>query len=143
LGGRPAPDSTGPIGGLSSIAEIKKKDRQMTINRIKGQAVGRNRAVEYGGIVYAVATAPGEDIAAQTRAPLAHLDESLAQAGSNRTLILQAQIFLNDMSQKSGMDAVWNDWIGPDWQNWPQRACVGAPLAPGTLVEIILTAAKA
>ncbi len=115
----------------------------MTINRIKGQAVGRNRAVEYGGIVYAVATAPGEDIAAQTRATLAHLDESLAQAGSNRTRILQAQIFLNDMSQKSGMDAVWNDWIGPDWQNWPQRACVGAPLAPGTLVEIILTAAKA
>ena len=39
------------------------------------------------------------------------------------------------------MDEVWNDWIGSDWQNWPQRACVGAPLAGDTLVEIVVTAA--
>jgi hypothetical protein len=30
---------------------------------------------------------------------------------------------------------------GGDWQNWPQRACVGAPLAGDTLVEIVVTAA--
>jgi len=51
------------------------------------------------------------------------------------------QIFLADLSQKAAMDEVWNDWIGPDWQNWPQRACVGAPLAGDTLVEIVITAA--
>ena len=39
------------------------------------------------------------------------------------------------------MDDVWNDWIGPDWQNWPQRACVGATLAGDALVEIVITAA--
>lgn len=114
----------------------------MTINRFRGHATGRNRCVEYGGIVHAVATSDAEGIAEQTRRTLAHLDESLAMAGSDRTRILQAQIFLADMSQKAAMDAVWNEWIGPDWQTWPQRACVGAPLAPGNLVEIILTAAK-
>ena len=114
----------------------------MTINRFRGSAAGRNRCVEHAGIVYAVATAPGDEIKEQTRNTLAHLDESLKMAGSDKTRILQAQIFLADMAKKSPMDEVWNDWIGPDWQNWPQRACVGAKLAPGTLVEIILTAAK-
>ena len=115
----------------------------MTITRFRGSARGRNRCVEHAGIVYAVATAEGTDIQEQTRRTLAHLDESLSMAGSDKTRILSAQIFLADMDQKAPMDEVWNDWIGPDWQNWPQRACVGAPLAPGTLVEIILTAATA
>lgn len=114
----------------------------MTITRFRGTAAGRNRCVEHAGIVYAVATAPGDSIEEQTQRSLAYLDESLAMAGSDKTRILQAQIFLESMDQKAAMDVVWNDWIGPDWQNWPQRACVGAPLAPGTLVEIVLTAAK-
>ena len=45
------------------------------------------------------------------------------------------------MSQKAGMDEVWSVWIGADWRNWPQRACVGAPLAGDTLVETVVTAA--
>ena len=115
----------------------------MQINRFQGNAKGRNRCVEYGGIVYAVATAEGADIQEQTRRSLEFLDESLEMASSNKTLILQGQIFLADMSQKADMDAVWNEWIGPDWNNWPQRACVGTPLAPGTIAEIVLTAVKA
>ena len=39
----------------------------MQINRLQGNAKGRNRCVEYGGIVYAVATAEGADIQEQTR----------------------------------------------------------------------------
>ena len=114
----------------------------MSINRFQGTAIGRNRCVEHAGIVYAVATAPGDNIQSQTQRTLAHLEQSLEMAGSDKTRILQAQIFITDMAQKSEMDEIWNDWIGPDWENWPQRACVGAPLAPGTFVEIILTAAK-
>tara|TARA_B100000161_G_scaffold64202_1_gene43275 strand:- start:56 stop:253 length:198 start_codon:yes stop_codon:yes gene_type:complete len=64
------------------------------------------------------------------------LDESLGIASSNKTRIFQAQIFLADMSQKADMDVAWNEWIGPDWNNWPQRASVGAALTPGALVEI-------
>lgn len=113
----------------------------MTIDRWQGSAKGRNRAVRHNGIVYTVATASGADIQAQTRATLDAIDNNLADAGSDKTRLISVQIFLADMSQKEGMDAVWNDWIGADWQNWPQRACVGAPLAGSTLVEIVVTAA--
>jgi len=113
----------------------------MTIDRWQGSAKGRNRAVRHNGVVYTVATAPGADIQAQTRATLDAIDNNLADAGSDKTRLISVQIFLADMSQKEGMDAVWNDWIGADWQNWPQRACVGAPLAGSTLVEIVVTAA--
>ncbi len=113
----------------------------MTIDRWQGSAKGRNRAVRHNGIVYTVATAPGADIQAQTRATLDAIDQNLADAGSDKSRLISVQIFLADMSQKAGMDSVWNDWVGPDWQNWPQRACVGAPLAGDTLVEIVVTAA--
>jgi enamine deaminase RidA (YjgF/YER057c/UK114 family) len=112
----------------------------MTIERWRGSAKGRNRAVRQGGVVYTVATAPGADIQAQTRAALAAIDANLAEAGSDKTRLLSVQIFLADLSQKEAMDKVWNDWIGPDWQNWPQRACVGAALAGDALVEIVVTA---
>ena len=46
------------------------------------------------------------------------------------------------MATKPEMDEVWNAWIGPNPDHWPQRACVGAALAEGSLVEIILLAAK-
>ena len=113
----------------------------MTIERWQGSAKGRNRAVRHGGVVYTVATAPGADIQTQTRAALAAIDANLADAGSDKTRLISVQIFLADISQKAGMDDVWNHWIGSDWRNWPQRACVGAPLAGDTLVEIVVTAA--
>jgi enamine deaminase RidA (YjgF/YER057c/UK114 family) len=113
----------------------------MTIERWKGSAAGRNRTVRHGGIVYTVATAPGADIRTQTRAALSAIDANLAEAGSDKTCLLSVQIFMADLAQKAAMDEVWNAWIGPDWQNWPQRACVGAPLAGDTLVEIVITAA--
>ena len=113
----------------------------MAIERWKGSAAGRNRTVRHGDVVYTVATAPGANIQAQTRAALAAIDANLAEAGSDKTCLLSVQIFLADLSQKAAMDEVWNDWIGSDWQNWPQRACVGAPLAGDTLVEIVVTAA--
>ena len=113
----------------------------MTIERWRGSAEGRNRAVRHGGVVYTVATAPGANIQAQTRAALAAIDKNLADAGSDKTCLLSAQIFMADLSQKAAMDEVWNAWMGPDWQNWPQRACVGATLAGDALVEIVVTAA--
>jgi enamine deaminase RidA (YjgF/YER057c/UK114 family) len=108
---------------------------------LAGKRKGRNRAVRHGGVVYTVATAPGADIQAQTRAALAALDANLADAGSDNTRLLSVRIFLADLSQKAATDAVWNDWMGRDRRNWPQRACVGAPLAGDALVEIVVTAA--
>jgi len=115
----------------------------MTIERLKGTAAGRNRATKHAGIVYTVATAgsAGPDIKSQTRVSLEAIEKNLNEAGSDKTRMLSVQIFLADMSQKDAMDEVWNAWIGPDWQTWPQRACVGAPLAGSTLVEIVVKAA--
>ena len=114
----------------------------MTITRIPGNAKGRCRAVVHNGLVYTVATdySGAQGITEQTRNTLALLEQYLIDAGSDKTRILQATVYLADMTQKAEMDAVWCDWIG-DEANWPQRACVGADLVPGDLVEIVLTAA--
>ena len=116
----------------------------MTIKRLHGTARGRCRATVHGGLVYAVATDPGnaEGITAQTRNTLAALEATLEEAGSDKTRILQATVYLRDMSAKAEMDAVWCDWIGPE-DNWPQRACIGTDLAGEDLVEIVVTATLA
>ena len=112
------------------------------IRRFRGTAVGRNRAVAANGFLWAVAVAEDHtlDVAAQTAQCLASLDRSLAEAGSDRGRIVSAQVFLADIATKPQMDAVWCEWIGGDWRDWPQRACVGAALEDGTLVEIVLVA---
>jgi enamine deaminase RidA (YjgF/YER057c/UK114 family) len=50
-------------------------------------------------------------------------------------------VYLTDINCKAEMDEVWNEWIGPK-ENWPQRACVQAGLAPGVLVEITVIAVR-
>ena len=59
----------------------------------------------HGGLVYAVATGAGESVAEQTRATLAQIDRNLGDAGSDRTRILQATVYLRDMATKEEMDA--------------------------------------
>ena len=116
----------------------------MTIKRIAGASRGRSRAVAYNGLVYAVATdtTSAAGIAEQTRQTLMALDKALNDAGSDKTRLLQATVYLKDMATKAEMDAVWCDWIGGE-ENWPQRACVGADLAGDDLVEIVVTATVA
>ena len=114
---------------------------QHGIERFSGQAEGRSRAVNHGGLVYTVATAPGAnlDVAEQTRQALQLLDRNLGDAGSSREHLLSVTVYLTDIGQKAAMDGVWCEWIGGP-QNWPQRACVQAQLAAHTLVEITVVA---
>jgi enamine deaminase RidA (YjgF/YER057c/UK114 family) len=114
----------------------------MEITRLAGAASGRSRAVAWRDLAFAVATAghAGDDVAAQTAAALAQIERNLADAGSDKSRILQATVYLTEISAKAEMDAVWNAWIGAD--DWPQRACVGVQLAPGDLVEIVVVAAR-
>ena len=114
------------------------------IERYHGQAAGRTRATAWGDLVFSVATAPdpGADIAQQTRRALAAIDQNLAEAGSDRTRLLSATVYLTDTGNKPGMDEVWNDWVGPR-EHWPQRACVQAGLAADTLVEVTVIATRA
>ncbi len=113
----------------------------MTITRVHGESRGRCRAVAHGGYVYAVATheSSATTIEEQTANALAVLEKNLSDAGSGKDRILQATVYLRDMSTKAAMDEVWCEWIGPE-ENWPQRACVGTDLAGDDLIEIVVTA---
>jgi enamine deaminase RidA (YjgF/YER057c/UK114 family) len=83
---------------------------------------------------------PG-DIKAQTREVLGQIDRYLAMAGTDRSRLLTAQVWLTDMRLFADMNEGWNQWV--DWDNPPVRACVGADLVrPGMLVEIMVIAAK-
>ncbi len=78
-------------------------------------------------------------MAEQTAATLHQLDENLRDAGTDKHRLVEAVVYLADMSTKSEMDEVWCNWIPDD--GWPCRACVAVDLAGGDLVEIKVTAA--
>lgn len=103
--------------------------------------MGRSRAVGFGDLAFTVATAPGSSsLQDQTRQVLARIEQNLRDAGSDKTRLLSATVYLADIRQKSEMDEVWNEWIGPG--HWPQRACVQVGLSPGAMVEISVIAAR-
>ena len=112
------------------------------IKRISGKARGRCPAVIHNGLVYAVATdtSGATTIEQQTRHTLETIQALLTDAGSGKSGLLQATVYLRDMATKPAMDAVWCDWIGGS-ENWPQRACVGADLAGDDMIEVVVTAA--
>jgi enamine deaminase RidA (YjgF/YER057c/UK114 family) len=112
----------------------------LDITRIKGAARGRCKTVIHNDFVWTVATAEGATVADQTRAVLKSIEANLKEAGTSKHHIVEALVYLTDMSTKAEMDAVWCDWIPDD--GWPCRACVGTDLAPGNLVEIKVTAVK-
>jgi len=97
----------------------------------------------HNGIVYLAGQVPEDtslDIEGQTREVLAAIDALLAQAGSDKTRILRAQIFLADIADFAGMNRAWDAWVVPG--NAPARATVEAKLAkPEWKVEIVVTAA--
>ncbi|HAE03890.1 MAG TPA: hypothetical protein DCL95_02525 [Rhodospirillaceae bacterium] len=101
-------------------------------------------AVIHNGVVYLagqVGTA-GESVTVQAQTALAKVDELLAKAGSNKSRILQAVIWLADMNDFAEMNAVWDAWVDKD--NTPARATGEAKLAtPDYRFEVIIVAAQA
>ena len=99
-------------------------------------------SVVHNGTVYLVEVPSNldADITAQTENLLASIERLLAQAGSDKSRLLMATIYLADMADYSAMNAVWDAWL-PEGSA-PARACVQARLAnPEFRVEIVLTAA--
>ena len=81
-----------------------------------------------------------QDITKQTQSVLDQIDRLLAEAGTDKTRILSATIYLPSMSDFAAMNAVWEAWV-PAGQT-PARATVEAKLAnPDLKVEIQLVAA--
>ncbi len=115
----------------------------MTIQRIE-TGPRMSQAVVHGDTVYLAGQvgAPGESVAAQTRAVLAQVDQLLQQTGSSKDHLLSATIWLADMADFAEMNGVWDAWVAG--HPAPARATGEAKLAtPEYRVEIIIIAAKA
>ncbi|MBQ0929821.1 RidA family protein [Ideonella sp. 4Y16] len=97
----------------------------------------------HNGTVYLagqVAADGSQDIQGQTRQVLDAIDALLARAGSDKTKILRAQIFLADLADFAAMNSVWEAWVVAG--HTPPRATVQAALAkPEWKIEIVVTAA--
>jgi enamine deaminase RidA (YjgF/YER057c/UK114 family) len=102
-----------------------------------------SKIVKHNGTVYLCGqVGSGETVTEQTQDCLSRVDALLTEAGSSREHILQAIIWLSDMSYFAEMNEVWNAWV-PEGHA-PARACGEAKLAREVLkVEIIITAAVA
>jgi enamine deaminase RidA (YjgF/YER057c/UK114 family) len=104
-----------------------------------------SKAVVHGNTVYLagiVASEPkGKDMTAQTKDILAQIDGFLAKAGTDKSKLLSANIWVTDMKEFAAMNAVWDAWVSPG--NTPARATVEAGLAsPDYKVEIMVVAGK-
>ena len=102
-----------------------------------------SQAVVHGNTVYLagqVADDPSMDVVGQTRQILASIDKLLAAAGSDKTRILSATIYLAEISTFAQMNAEWDAWVPQG--HTPARATVEARLAaPQYKVEIQVIAA--
>jgi len=115
----------------------------MTIQRFHIGARLSEMAIRNNTIYLAgqVADDPSQDIAGQTRQVLAAIDRLLAEGGSDKMNILSTTIYITDMADFPGMNAVWDTWVVPGAT--PPRATVEAQLAkPAYKVEIQIIAAK-
>lgn len=112
------------------------------IRRWPGAVANRAAATGYGDLVFTVATSADKapSMKAQTQGALKQLDERLALAGSDKTRILSATVYITDMARKAEMDEVWTAWVDP--AHPPQRACVCVVLDGPAMVEITVVAVR-
>lgn len=96
-------------------------------------------AVQNGTVYLAgqVAEDASQDIGGQTRQVLAAIDALLARVGSDKSRLLMVQIFLADLNDFAGMNAIWDPWVTPG-----HTPTVQAALArPEWKIEVVATAA--
>lgn len=119
----------------------------MTIKRGPESYPGRTRRVEHNGLVYCVMTAPDKSVSirGQTEQCLAGIDALLVEAGTDKSKLVTATVYVSDMALKDEMNDVWVAWSDRD--NPCARVCVGAELthqddpSKPLLVEIAVSAA--
>lgn len=112
----------------------------MSIKRIK-TATRMSQAAVHGNTVYTAGqVAEGDSVTEQTKAILGKIEALLSEAGTDKTKVLSATIWITDMANFAEMNAVWDAWV-PEGDA-PARACVESKLArPDLLVEIGVIAA--
>lgn len=99
-------------------------------------------AVRVGNLIYLAGQIPDDlsaDIRVQTRQVLDSIDAVMARFGGGKRDLVSIQVWLSDMADFQGMNAVWDDWV--DQENPPARATCGVALArPGMRVEMVAVA---
>ena len=115
----------------------------MSVKRIQ---VGHrmSQAVLHNGVVYlsgqVALDSGGKPVKDQTQEILKRIDALLAEAGTDKSQIITANIWLSDIGTFGEMNEVWDAWVAP--QSAPARATVESKLAaPQFTVEIAVTAA--
>ncbi len=114
----------------------------MTLEHIK-PGDWNSRAVIHNGFICMSGIVAGDKsggMKEQTADVLAQIDGILAEAGSDKTKIMSAVVYVSDMTLKDEMNEAWMEWMGS--HNPPARACVGVALTPDTYVEIMCQAVQ-
>lgn len=111
-----------------------------SIRRINPQTIWSD-AVVHGNTVYFVEVPEaGTDLIDQTNALLAQAERTLALAGSSKSHVLMATIYLKHMADRAAFNAIWQEWLPEDCA--PARVCVRAEMAsPDYQLEIAFIAA--
>jgi len=101
-----------------------------------------SQVVVHGGTIYTAGqVAAGASVTEQTQLILQQIDGLLAEAGSDKSELISATIWITDMADFAEMNAVWDAWVLEG--HTPARACVQAALAkPEFMVEIAVIAAE-
>lgn len=114
----------------------------MSIQRIK-PGPRMSEAVIHNNVVYLAGQVPedtSKGVREQTAEVLAIIDSVLAEAGTDKSKLLTATVYLSNIANFAGMNEAWDSWVAKG--NPPTRATVEARLAsPDILVEIVVSAA--
>jgi len=127
------------------LGERNYNNNKLSIVRGPSPGPGRSAWVKHKGLVWTVGVPTGRnrraDISTQTKMALDSIDARLAQAGTDKTKILETTVFLTNMKEFKGFDSVFSAWL-PNGSG-ASRATVGvAALANNDKVEIKVTVAS-
>lgn len=115
----------------------------MSITRHESTAI-YSKCVEANGTVYTAGIVPtnlAADVKGQTEEVLKEIDRLLALAGTDKSKIVMANVWLSDVRNREGANEAWTAWVGG--KNAPARATVEAKLVdPRMLIEIAVVAVK-
>jgi enamine deaminase RidA (YjgF/YER057c/UK114 family) len=140
------PGGSHPPAAVHAIPSSSRQKGEPAMTEIvrRNPGASLSRCVEYGNLVFVAGTTADNKSAsckAQTEEILKRIDSYLTTAGTDKSKILWANVWLNDMREKGEMDAAWQAWVDP--HNKPARATVEARLAtPDTRVEIMMICAR-
>ena len=114
----------------------------MSVTRINAGA-RMSSAVVHGNTVYLAGITADDakaDVKGQTKQILDKIDKFLKEAGTDKSKVLSANIWLTDIGDFAAMNAAWDAWVVPG--QTPARATVQARLNdPNMKVEIMVVAA--